>query len=466
MSPNRKQKVSHKLGDVIWRELGVQLVKEHQASHWGGELTPDMLLYAAEDSRVLLHLVDALGPKIREANLHKVADIECRALPAITWMANAGVPFDSEGWRSCLDDKEAALRRLKANLDELAPDPPGSEGWNWNSPKQVIEAFRLLGVKLADTKRETLSRYEHPLAKALLEYRKTSKLVSTYGPNLLKFVEGGRIYGSWWQNGAGTGRMASSSPNLQNFPPEVRRYVKAPAGRVLVVADYSQIELRIAAKIAGEERMLAAFASGEDIHTITARSLTGREEVTKQERKLAKAVNFGLLYGMSPGGLRNYARASYGVEMTKKEAERYWREYFETYPGLRAWHDREHRQLKKHGSTETRTLTGRRRSGVMKLTERLNSPVQGTGADGLKLALALLYERREECPGAVPILAVHDEIVVEADVRDQAKDVEGWLEKAMVAGMDEILNSGLDTDHPERVPVKVDVQVLNSWGEG
>jgi len=152
--------------------------------------------------------------------------------------------------------------------------------------------------------------------------------------------------------------------------------------------------------------------------------------------------------------------------MSREDAERYWREYFETYPGLKAWHDREYRQLKKHGSTETRTLTGRRRTGVTKLTERLNSPVQGTGADGLKLALALLYERRDECPGAAPILAVHDEIVVEADVRDQAKDVEGWLEKAMVAGMEEVLNSGLDTDHPERVPVKVDVEVLNSWGEG
>jgi ribonuclease D len=129
MSPNNK-KVSHKLEAVVWRELGVQLNKKHQGSDWGGELTPDMLLYAAEDSRVLLHLVDALEPKIREADLHKVADIECRALLAITWMANAGVPFDSEGWRSCLDYKEAALGCLKDTLDELAPDSPGSEGWN------------------------------------------------------------------------------------------------------------------------------------------------------------------------------------------------------------------------------------------------------------------------------------------------------------------------------------------------
>src|SRR5215208_8538739 len=155
MNPNKKkqqQKVSHKLEDVVWRELGVQLNKEHQASDWGGELTPDMLLYAGQDSRILLHLVDALEPKIREADLHKVADIECRALPAITWMANAGVPFDSEGWRSCLDHKEVSLGRLKDTLDELALDPLGDKMWNWNSPKQITEAFRLLGVKLSDTK--------------------------------------------------------------------------------------------------------------------------------------------------------------------------------------------------------------------------------------------------------------------------------------------------------------------------
>ena len=459
-SNNNRKTVSHKLGDVVRRELGVQLDKEHQASGWGGALSPDMLLYAAEDSQVLLPLITALELKIAAADLKWVADIECRALPAITWMANAGVPFDSEGWRSSLDHKEVSLGRLKDTLDELAPDPPGDKMWNWNSPKQVIEAFSLLGVKLSDTKGETLSRSEHPLAKALLEYRKTSKLVGTYGPNLLKFVEDGRIYGSWWQNGAGTGRMASSSPNLQNLPPEVRRYVKAPAGRVLVVADYSQIELRIAAKISREERMLAAFTNGEDIHTITARSLTGREDVTKQERKLAKAVNFGLLYGMSPGGLRSYARASYGVEMTKEEAERYWREFFETYPGLRAWHDREYLQLKKHGSTETRTLTGRRRTGVTKLTERLNSPVQGTGADGLKLALALLSERRDECPGAVPILAVHDEIVVECE-EDEAEKVKTWLEKAMIDGMDRVLN-GPGVGGP-RVPVEVEMQISRTW---
>jgi DNA polymerase-1 len=285
--------------------------------------------------------------------------------------------------------------------------------------------------------------------------------VSTYGYKLLEKVVDGRIYASWWQIGAGTGRMACSLPNLQNLPPEVRRYVRAPDGGVLVIADYSQIELRIAAKISRDERMLEAFAKGEDVHEITARSLTRREKVTKEERKLAKAVNFGLLYGMSPNGLRSYARASYGVEMTREEASSYWQGFFETYPGLKTWHDREYRQLKKYGGTETRTLTGRRRTGVTKFTERLNSPVQGTGADGLKLALALLYERRHECPGAVPILAVHDEIVVECE-EDQATEVGTWVKKAMIDGMDEVLNAP-ELKGPS-VPVEVEVESSRTWG--
>jgi DNA polymerase-1 len=146
--------------------------------------------------------------------------------------------------------------------------------------------------------------------------------------------------------------------------------------------------------------------------------------------------------------------------MTAGEAERYWRGFFETYPGLKAWHDREYRKLK-NGSTETRTLTGRRRTGIAKLTERLNSPVQGTGADGLKLALTYLWESRDECPGARPILAVHDEIVVECDERD-AKKVEFWLRKAMIDGMDEVVN-GLKADGPT-VPIEVEVECGRSWG--
>jgi DNA polymerase I len=459
MSPT---KISHKFADVARRELRIEMDKDHQTSDWEGKLTPEMHDYAAKEVEVLLPLVGTLEPRIENSGLERIVGIEHRALPAVTWMANAGVPFDEEGWRERLEEIEEEMVRVGEKLGELGPDRPDGKKWNWNSHQQVLEAFGQLGIKLPNTKEETLSSCDHPLAKTLLQYRKASKLISTYGPKLLEKVEEGRIYGSWWQIGAGTGRMACSSPNLQNQPPEVRRYIRAPEDKVLVKADYSQIELRIAAKVSGDKRMLEAFTKGEDVHEITARSLTGQEEVTKEERKLAKAVNFGLLYGMSPKGLQNYARASYAVEMTEKEARRYRREFFETYPGLKAWHDREYRKLNKHGDTETRTLTGRRRTGVTKFTERLNSPVQGTGADGLKLALALLYEQRQECPGAVPILAVHDEIVVECD-EDDVEKVEKWLKRAMIEGMNEVLNSfELGGAH---VPVEVEWELRRTWAE-
>ncbi len=456
-----KKKITHNLKDVALRELEFELDKEQQTADWGGELTPEMLGYAARDSEVLLPLTEVFEGKAEASDLTQVMEIEHRALPAIVWMGNAGVPFDAQGWREHLERVEKDKDRLGLALKEMAPKHPEGKEWNWGSWQQVLQAFGLLGVKLPDTKEETISRCEHPLAAALLSYKKVSKLTSTYGLSLLEKVEeDGRIYASWRQIGAATGRMACSSPNLQNLPPEVRKHVRATEGRVLVKADYSQIELRIAAKISGDERMLEAYQRGEDLHSITAQGITGKEEITKEERKLAKAVNFGLLYGQGAEGLRNYARGSYGVEMGLEDARRYRKRFFQTYPGIKAWHEREWDELK-WGNTETRTLTGRRRTRIRSFNERVNTPVQGTGADGLKLALALLHERREECPGALPILAVHDEIVVECD-EEEAEKVEAWLTKAMVEGMDEVLNGS--ESGGTYVPVGFEAQIGESWG--
>jgi DNA polymerase I len=162
---------------------------------------------------------------------------------------------------------------------------------------------------------------------------------------------------------------------------------------------------------------------------------------------------------MGAKGLRDYALRSYGLEMGLEEAHLYRRRFFETYPGLKRWHDDERRAWQR-GDAETRTLTGRRRMDVERVTDRLNAPVQGTAADGLKLARALLWERREECPGAVPVLVCHDEIVVECDI-EQSADGKAWLEKAMIEGMDAVLNR-VATVH---VPVKVEPRVANSWRE-
>ena len=248
--------------------------------------------------------------------------------------------------------------------------------------------------------------------------------------------------------------MSCEDPCVQN-PPRDKRYracIQAPEGRVLVKADYSQIELRIAAKIANDRTMLRAYGDSGDLHTLTARTLLGREfadDAEKQQaRQLAKAVNFGLLYGMGAETLKGYARNSYGVEMSLEEARKHRQRFFQTYRGLQRWHARQ-----PEGAVETRTLTGRRRAQVTWFTQKLNSPVQGTGADGLKRALALLWERRDQCPGAFPVLACHDELVIECDAA-QAPDAEEWLRKAMLDGMAPLV-------HP--VPVEIETQIGPTW---
>jgi len=466
VEPLKRSQTSHSLDSVVKRELGLELDKTHQSGDWGGTLTPEMIEYAARDVEVLLPLYEVLKAKIEEAGLTYVAEIEHRALPAVVWMSSAGVPIDADGWREHARKTEADAACLKDKLETLAPKHPDGKAWNFGSPQQVRKAAKLLGVDLPDTKDETLALYAkaHEFISALRDYRKTSKLASTYGAGWLEngYHEDGRNYDSWRQLRAATGRMACDHPNLQNIPRSGphRSYIRAPEGRVFVIADYSQIELRIAAKISGDKEMLGAYAEGQDLHTLTAQNLTGRTDVSKDDRELAKAVNFGLLYGMGARGLQSYALRSYGVEMSLEEATLYRRRFFQTYPGLKGWHDDE-RRVWQRGDDETRTPTGRRRMDVERLTDRLNAPIQGTGADGLKLALALLWERRGQCPCAVPVLVCHDEVVVECDAQ-QAADAKAWLEKAMIEGMEAVLN-GTDEVH---VPVEVEARIARSWEEG
>jgi len=168
---------------------------------------------------------------------------------------------------------------------------------------------------------------------------------------------------------------------------------------VLVKADYSQIELRIAAQITGDTCMVRAFQAGMDLHELTARLVLNCTEVSKEIRQQAKALNFGLLYGMGAKTFRRYAAQNYGVQLTPVEAQQLRKRWFNTFPGICRWHDRQ-----PDGPIETRTLAGRRRQNVERFTEKLNTPVQGTGADGLKNALALLWETRHRCPSARLVL--------------------------------------------------------------
>jgi DNA polymerase-1 len=446
-----------RLEDCCERYLRRPLDKTAQRSDWTGGLTDDQLAYAALDAEVLAPLHEALTLQIEKAGLARVAEIEERCLPALVWMGRHGVPFDRDAWSSLARAAEEEAEALREELDRTAPPRPAAVGelcrWNWNSPQQVKQALALAGCEVESTADSVLAAAGHPLAALIRRHRDARKRCTTYGSLWLKHVApDGRVYPTWMQLGAASGRTSCSGPNMQQMPRgEYRRCVAAPPGRVLVKADYSQVELRIAAKVSGDQALLDAYQRGDDLHARTARSVLGIEEVSKKDRQLAKALNFGLLYGMGARGFREYASSQYGLELTGGDAGRYRDAFFMHHPGLAAWH----RRVRSRPATQTRTLTGRRRllpQGTPD-TVRLNTPIQGSGADGLKLALALLWERRDACPGAVPVLAVHDEIVVEADA-GQAETAAAWVRQAMEDGMAPLIDP---------VPVVVDVAISQTW---
>jgi DNA polymerase-1 len=418
-----------------------------------------MLDYAALDAKVTRELLSPLRAKIHEAGLDAVADIENRAVPAFIWLACSGAAFDADGWTRLATEAAERERGIVERLDAAAPVREscfGPGAWNWNSPRDVTEAFATLGIQLDSTKDEALAGVDHPLAAVLREHRSAKQLVKTFGRTWLKFLQDGRIFAKWNPLGTAAGRSSCKEPNLQQVPKDLRyrQCFTAPLGRVLVKADYSQLQLRIACRVAKEKRMLEAYQRGEDLHTLTAKSITGKAEVTKADRQTAKAVNFGLLFGLGARGLQSYAKKEYGLELSPEEAETYRARFFAAYPALEQWHKREGRSHAK----ECRTRLGRRRllDDKTPYTHRLNTPVQGAEADGAKQAMALLWERREQCPGAFPVLFVHDEIVVEADT-DQAEAAKAWLVTAMKDGMEKILAP---------VRCEVEAQIVPSWGGG
>jgi DNA polymerase-1 len=446
------------LEDVVKAELGRDLDKTHQKSDWSGTLTSEQLKYAAADAAVLGPLYEKLSAKVKAAKMERAAAIEERCLPGLAWLASNGVSFDRQKWEGLAASALADAERLRSELDAAAGAIPGSLSFdlrNWNSNDTVKQALAHVGVAVDKTDDDTLAGIDHPLAALLRDYRDAQKRASTYGHDWLKHVSpDGKVYADWKQCGAKTGRMACGDPNLQNVPndPDYRRCFRAPPGRVLVKADYSQIELRIAAKVANEKRMIEAYRRGDDLHAMTARSMTGKTEITAGDRKLAKPVNFGLIYGLQAKSLARKAKVEYGVELSVADAERYRTAFFTSYPAIQQWHS----QIKRRRATETRSLVGRR---VLVDADafyggKANYVVQGTGGDGMKLALALLWERRREVPGAFPVMQIHDELVVECD-EGQADAGEAWLKRAMIDGMAMLV---------EPVPVAVEVKVAQTWG--
>ena len=430
--------------------------------------------YASEDADISLKLYEHIEPLVqKETKLAKLySEIEGPLIYTLGDIERNGVLIDSEKLNEQSKELEAKILKLEKKVQKSA-----GEDFNLGSPKQLQEIlYEKLGLPVikktpkgqpstAESVLQELS-LDFPIVQEILSYRAISKLKSTYTDKLPKMVNSntGRVHTSYHQAVTATGRLSSSDPNLQNIPirseegRRIREAFIAPDGYKILAADYSQIELRIMAHLSRDQGLMDAFAKGQDIHQATAAEIfsINIDEVTANQRRSAKAINFGLIYGMSAFGL------SKQLQITRAEAQNYIEQYFDRYPQVKHYMDETKQSAKKMGYVET--VFGRRlyladieSSNYQRrqYAERsaINAPMQGTAADLIKMAMILLHQKiREESFEAKIIMQVHDELVIE--VNENQSDE---LSEITTSVMSEI--SKLDVD------LKVDADIGNNWDE-
>ncbi|HYP54064.1 MAG TPA: DNA polymerase, partial [Pyrinomonadaceae bacterium] len=462
----------HGLQVVAERYLGVTVDKSQQLSDWGGQLSEAQLEYAARDAALMLPLRRVLVERLKGDGLGRCAQLEFECVAPIADVELAGVYLDRQCWRELLTGIGKRRDVLSAELqDALAEESaqfsffgPTRAEINLDSHVQLTKALTRIGVPVPDSTRnwklEPLAA-DYPIVGKLLEYRTAQKALK-FGEALMEASDNheglSRIHASFHQIGAPTGRMACTDPNIQQVPhaTDYRRCFRAPAGRKLIIADYSQIELRILAHVTEDEGFVSAFQSGADLHRVTAAQVFGvkLEEVTPEQRSFAKRLNFGVVYGI---GANRFALLT-GLSVT--EAEDLLRRYFQTYRKLDAW-------LREAAQRAVRERTARTLSNrlarfnfdpadkqAVSLAQRngKNTPIQGSSADIIKRALRLLHDELRGGTARI-VNVVHDEIVVEADA-GEAEAVAVKVREAMCAAGEEYV---------KRVPVKVETEVADEW---
>ena len=489
--------VKHGLDALTTRHLRTELPKEQQRSDWSTpELSEDQLEYAAKDVVAVLELDSLLERKLAIARLTSAYALECRALPAMAQMWRTGLPWNKDSLQQCKKDYEHDVKELGKDflreLDRALPfekklprDDDGSfnlrakdqgsirlgtkkyRGFNLNSPKQLLDKFEtVLGFtpRGADGKpsasRQALRGFaaDHEVVQTYLTWKKKEKRRQMITSIEEKMDSDGFVRASYMQLGADTGRMSCIKPNNQQIPRDdtFRRCVEAPDGWVLVDADFSQMELRLAACLANDEKMIEAFKAEEDLHTVTA-------EAIGCERQIAKSANFGLLYGSGAKGLRNYAGAS-GITMTEEKAAEIRHNWLLTFKGIAKWQQDnslkasetesdEWAEVRVPGSEMRRFLKG----DLNRLTVRCNTPIQGAGAAILKCALGSLWKHVKEAgeENARIAAAVHDEILLL--VREGTEDKWGKVLKDV---MEEAEAKWLGD-----IPSLADVSTGKTWRE-
>jgi DNA polymerase-1 len=466
----------HDLATIVRTYLGQETVSYDEVAGKNGLFAAVAVdaatRYAAEDAEVVQRLYPPLMSGLRETGLVRLfEDVEIPLVPVLARMERNGILVDC----NVLAEQGAALRRelaiIESDLFDIAGGP-----FNPNSPKQVAEILfgRLKLPVISRTKTGPSTSADvlaelavaHPLPGKLLAYREVAKLLTTYIDLLPKTVNlsTGRIHTSFHQTSTATGRLSSSDPNLQNVPTRkevggrIRQAFVAPAGSVLLGADYSQIELRVLAHLSGDENLIAALTRGMDLHRLTASHIFSVPEaaVTPAQRDAAKRVNFGILYGISPFGLAKEIGTSHS------EAKAYIDRFFSAYPGVRAFVEKCIRRATEYGYAET--LLGRRRPlrdiGSRDVTRRnfdrrnaVNTPIQGSAADLIKLAMIDIDRRiSSEMWPARMLLQIHDELVFEVE-----EETAGAVAAAIRKSMENVLSL--------RVPLEVRVSTGRHWGE-
>jgi len=457
--------VRNGLAPACKRYLNIEVSKEEQASDWSKpDLSESQKTYAANDVRTLLHLAQKVTDLLMARRLYMAWGLECRALEAIAHMQRTGLPFNRTKLEELQQHYEGEIERLGAEfvqeLDAAMPEEeklPRDEdgtfnlrakatghkrlgtkklaGFNLNSPKQLVHKLGvLLGEEPKDktgkpsASRQALRSYaaDHKVIQLYLAWKKAEKRRQMVVALLDHQDADGFIRASYLQLGADTGRMSCREPNLQQVPRDkgFRQAAEAPEGWSFVVADFGQMELRLAAAESQDALMISAFQRNEDLHTITANAIypepTDDEAELKARRQVAKSANFGLLYGSGAKGLRDYAGAM-GITMTVEEAEQIRDTFHNTYQGIHEW---QRKNANLANMTEHERFaeiripkTGMRRfllGDMNRLTTRCNTPIQGAGAAILKYALHRLWQHLRKTGEAQVRLAavVHDEVVL------------------------------------------------------
>lgn len=426
--------------------------------------------YAAEDAHVTYRLYEVLSSKLQAHPelVNILHNIEVPVARVLTQMEENGIELDL----AFLDQLGGEFSNTMQNLENQIMEIAG-ESFNVSSPKQVGEVlFEKLGLKGGkktttgqySTSESVLEKIEHPIAQLILEYRGLSKLKSTYTDGLCKQAnpDTHRVHTSYHQALTATGRLSSTDPNLQNIPiraeigRQIRKAFVAPEGRVLLAADYSQIELRLMAHLSQDDALVDAFNHGQDVHRRTAAEVLGipLEEVTNDQRRQAKAVNFGLLYGMSEFGLTRQ------LGFTRQESQEYIKQYFRRYPGIYEYMQRTRQVALEQGFVET--ILGRRlytpdidarNMMVRKAAERaaINAPLQGSAADIIKMAM-IEVDKMLPKDQAKMLLQVHDELVFEVDEE---------IADELAPQLAEVMQSVIEIS----VPLVVEVGKGMNWGE-